>query len=70
MFFSFSINSMKYICGLTLIDKTKLIDSGRKTGFIGIMACLNNIEVIYRRFVASNILNFFPFYKINKSRPH
>lgn len=58
--------SINYIKGLMQLDKEgqpgkTLITSQRKTGFLCMIACLNNIQIIHERFTASDMLLYVPF---------
>lgn len=60
--------SINYIKGLKQLDKEgkpgkTLITSERKTGFLGMMACLSNIQIIHERFISSDML---PLFKLNQ----
>lgn len=49
--------SINYIKGLKLLDKK---------GQPGMIACLSNIQIIHERFIASDMLLYVPFYKLNQ----
>lgn len=55
-----------YIASLKFLDGNLIVQQRRKLGFVGLIVGLRNLEVIYDRFVASEILVYIPTYKLNQ----
>jgi DNA transposase THAP9 len=63
IFINQAINNLS---SLKLSEKTLLIHSGRKTGFVGLIICLKNCLFLYEQLVATGELKFLPLYKFSQ----
>ena len=61
-----SSDTVHYITNLKTLDDEKIILHRRKTGFLGVVAALNNITILYDQWVRPGILKFLPFYKLSQ----
>lgn len=72
--FSKNINDCKqfidyfnhYVKNLKYPDGTLLLNSNRKTGFLGFLICFDSLINLYQTFVESNCLKFIPCYKMSQ----
>lgn len=67
--FEFTKLMSNYIKGLKVKDKDQFIpvlDSNRKTGFLGFIVCLNSVLHLYSTLINSNIINHIKMYKISQ----
>lgn len=65
--FEFLDRTETYINSLQLIDGSKVVQSGRKTGFIGFLVCIKSIKGIYIHLVEQEQkLQYLPAYKISQ----
>lgn len=58
------LDFIPYIKGLEFPDGVKVINSGRKTGFVGFILGLQNAISMFHDLSAKTDLYFFPTYKI------
>lgn len=58
--------SCNYISSLKFANGSLVIQHRRKLGFVGLIVCLKNLEIIYARFVENEILSYIPTYKLNQ----
>lgn len=63
---SFADSMVSYIHGLKTEQKEPICKHRRKTGFIGIIACLKNVTMLHDRFLKTNLLKNISFYKLNQ----
>lgn len=67
--FEFTKLMSNYIKGLKVKDKDQFIpvlDSNRKTGFLGFIVCLNSVLHLYSTLINSNIIDHIKMYKISQ----
>lgn len=65
--FEFLDRTETYINSLQLIDGSKVVQSGRKTEFIGFLVCIKSIKGIYIHLVEQEQkLQYLPAYKISQ----
>lgn len=64
--FEYLSMASEYITNLKLQDGTLLINSARKTGFLGFLGCIEAIKCLYSSLIESKILLFLPFYKLSQ----
>lgn len=56
-----------YILSLQLQDGTRVIDSARKTSFVGFLICIESLKGLYNELCDNNnSLNYIPLYKISQ----
>lgn len=55
-----------YILELKLENSQNIINSNRKTGFLGFLCCIRYIEILYRRIILDTGLIFVPIYKLSQ----
>lgn len=58
--------SCNYISSLKFANGSLVIQHRRKLGFVGLIVCLKNLEIIYARFIENEILSYIPTYKLNQ----
>jgi len=61
--------SINYLKGLTVIVKGEsqpLVQSTRKTGFVGLIVCLTSVENFYYDVIKTKVLDFFLTYKVSQ----
>lgn len=56
----------EYFSNLRFSDGQLVMESRRKTGFLGILICLKNLEIIYKQYIESGMLFYIPTYKLNQ----
>lgn len=56
----------KYIFSLKLADGKKVVESGRKTGFIGLVKALNNLLKLYYFINNQYSINYLLSYKLSQ----
>lgn len=62
----YSEEAIEYINALKLPSGIFLVNSRRNVGFVGLIAALRNMSVLYKRFIETGILKFIPLYKTNQ----
>jgi hypothetical protein len=57
-----------YITALTLPNKTPLVASSRRTGFVGILIPLKSVILMFEKFIntTDSLLRFLPMYKLSQ----
>lgn len=65
--FEFMENAKKYLRSLMLEDGTKVMRSGRKTGFVGMLTCIESSQQLYLELVEEEkVLFYIPMYKTSQ----
>ena len=59
-------SSISYIISLKLPSGELLVEHRRKTGFVGLIVCLKNLNFIYTHFIETNKLHYVSIYKLNQ----
>lgn len=59
----------KYIKNLKIKEKNEFVpvlESSRKTGFIGLLVCLNSLILLYHKYISTDKLDYIRLYKISQ----
>lgn len=66
--YTFTIKAIEYVSNLKIEnpDQDLVVNSSRKTGFLGLILGLKSIDILYWKYIDSGILSFLPYYKLNQ----
>lgn len=65
--FAYLVEAKNYLLNLKTLDNVRLIDSGRKVGFIGLCCCIESTIILFQNLVETEkTIEFLPMYKLSQ----